>query len=173
MAQAWLELRPGDPLGGKPLLAPDDPRFGPPVPNHGTTTCLAADAAGNFVAATPSGRGGVPAAPTGVWLNSRLQSFNTWPHSPNRILPGKRPRITLSPTLVLKAGRPVLAIGVAGGDGQDQAALLRRWRRGDTKCASLRARFGTCACWKGMGRASFTLRAALALADTRRQLDRR
>lgn len=123
MAQASRELRPGDPLGGKPLLASDDPRFGPPGPNHDTTTCLAADAAGNFVAATPSGWGGVLAGPTGVWLNSRLQSFNIWPHSPNRILPGKRPRITLSPTLVLKAGRPVLAISVAGGDGQDQAAL--------------------------------------------------
>ena len=121
--RASQELRPGDPVGGRALLDRRDPRFGPPGVSHDTTTCLAADAAGNFVAATPSGWGGVLAGKTGIWLNSRLQSFNTWPQSPNRIVPGKRPRITLSPTLLLKAGRPVLAVSVAGGDGQDQAAL--------------------------------------------------
>ncbi len=120
---ASLELQPGEPVSGKPLLDRHDPRFGPPSKSHDTTTCLAADAAGNFVAATPSGWGGVLAGSTGIWLNSRLQSFNNWPHSPNRIEPGKRPRITLSPTLVLQSGKPVLAISVAGGDGQDQTAL--------------------------------------------------
>ena len=123
VSRASQELQPGDPTNGKPLLDRRDPRFGPPSVSHDTTTCIAADAAGNFVAATPSGWGGVLAGKTGIWLNSRLQSFNHWPNSPNRIMPGKRPRITLSPTLVLKAGRPVLAVSVAGGDGQDQAAL--------------------------------------------------
>ena len=123
LEHASLELRPGDPLGRRPLLDRNDPRFGPPSASHDTTTCLAADAAGNFVAATPSGWGGVLAGSTGVWLNSRLQSFNNWPESPNRIMPGKRPRITLTPTLLLKEGRPVLAVSVAGGDGQDQATL--------------------------------------------------
>lgn len=123
MAHASLELRPGDPAGGKALLDRNDPRFGPPSKSHDTTTCVAADAAGNFVAATPSGWSGELAGSTGIWLNSRLQSFNNWPHSPNRIMPGKRPRITLTPTLLLKAGRPVLAVSVAGGDGQDQTAL--------------------------------------------------
>jgi gamma-glutamyltranspeptidase/glutathione hydrolase len=52
-----------------------------------------------------------------------LVIFNTWPNHPNRIEPGKRPRTTLTPTLVLRDGRPVLAISVAGGDMQDQAAL--------------------------------------------------
>jgi gamma-glutamyltranspeptidase/glutathione hydrolase len=52
-----------------------------------------------------------------------LQSFNTWEGSPNCIEPGKRPRITLTPTLVLKDGKPVLAVSVAGGDLQDQAIL--------------------------------------------------
>src|SRR5207245_902888 len=42
---------------------------------------------------------------------------------PNRIEPGKRPRITLTPTLVLKDDRPVLAVSVAGGDNQDQVTL--------------------------------------------------
>ena len=76
-----------------------------------------------MVAATPSGWSGVVAGDTGVWLGSRLQSFNTWEDHPNVIAPGKRPRITLSPTLVLKANRPVLAVSVAGGDNQDQMTL--------------------------------------------------
>ena len=50
-------------------------------------------------------------------------SLNTTPGHPNCIAPGKRPRITLTPTLVLKDGEPVLAISVAGGDLQDQVTL--------------------------------------------------
>jgi gamma-glutamyltranspeptidase/glutathione hydrolase len=64
------------------------------------------------------------AGKTGVWLGSRLQSFNNWAGHPNCIEPGKRPRITLSPTIVLdRENRPVLAISVAGGDNQDQMTL--------------------------------------------------
>jgi gamma-glutamyltranspeptidase/glutathione hydrolase len=75
------------------------------------------------VAATPSGWSGVVAGRTGVWLGTRLQSFNTWEGHPSCIEPGKRPRITLSPTLVLEGRAPVLAVGVAGGDNQDQVTL--------------------------------------------------
>jgi gamma-glutamyltranspeptidase/glutathione hydrolase len=82
-----------------------------------------ADAAGNVVAATPSGWGGVLAGRTGVTLGSRLRSLNTWRGHPNCLQPGKRPRITLTPTLVLRQGRPVAAISVAGGDQQDQVTL--------------------------------------------------
>jgi gamma-glutamyltranspeptidase/glutathione hydrolase len=60
---------------------------------------------------------------TGVWLGSRLQSFNNWAGHPNCIEPGKRPRITLTPTIVLKNKKPAFAISVAGGDGQDQTTL--------------------------------------------------
>jgi gamma-glutamyltranspeptidase/glutathione hydrolase len=88
-----------------------------------TTTCVVADGQGNVVAATPSGWSGVVAGKTGVWLGTRLQSFNNWEGHPNCIEPGKRPRITLSPTLVFKDGKPVYAVSVAGGDGQDQATL--------------------------------------------------
>jgi gamma-glutamyltranspeptidase / glutathione hydrolase len=88
-----------------------------------TTTCLAADGNGMLVAATPSGWSGVLAGETGVWLGTRLQSFNAWEGHPNCIAPGKRPRITLTPTLVLKNGEPAIAVSVAGGDGQDQVAL--------------------------------------------------
>lgn len=120
---ASLEQRPGDPRGGKALLAEREKRQGLAGPVHDTTTCVTADRAGNMVVATPSGWSGVQAGETGVWLGSRLQSFNTWQGHPNCIAPGKRPRITLTPTLVLKEGKPVLGVSVAGGDGQDQAAL--------------------------------------------------
>lgn len=121
--KASLERRPGDPRGGKALLDREEARKGLGGPANDTTTCLVADAQGNVVAATPSGWSGVLAGKTGVWLGTRLQSFNIWQGHPNCIEPGKRPRITLSPTLVLKDDKPVLAISVAGGDGQDQATL--------------------------------------------------
>jgi gamma-glutamyltranspeptidase/glutathione hydrolase len=125
---ASLERRPGDPRSKKAVLDPAaDParrHVPPPLADaHDTTTCLVADRFGNVVAATPSGWSGVVAGDTGVWLGSRLQSFNTWEDHPNVIVPGKRPRITLSPTLVLKNRRPVLAVSVAGGDNQDQMTL--------------------------------------------------
>ncbi|HUY34550.1 MAG TPA: gamma-glutamyltransferase [Pirellulales bacterium] len=123
LAHASLVQRPGDPRRGEALLAEPETRRGLGGPVHDTTTCVVADRWGNVVAATPSGWSGVQAGETGVWLGSRLQSFNIWPGHPNSIEPGKRPRITLTPTLVLKDGKPLLAVSVAGGDGQDQATL--------------------------------------------------
>jgi gamma-glutamyltranspeptidase/glutathione hydrolase len=122
---ASLVQRPGDPRAGKPLLDPAETRtrLGQAGPVSDTTTCVVADGEGNVVAATPSGWSGVLAGNTGVWLGSRLQSFNLWEGHPNCIEPGKRPRITLTPTLVLKEGRPVIAVSVAGGDAQDQVIL--------------------------------------------------
>lgn len=121
--RASLELRPGDPLGGKPLAARAASIERPADTQKDTTTCLVADKFGNVVAATPSGWGGVMAGDTGVLLGSRLRSLNALPGHPNCIEPGKRPRITLTPTLVLKGGRCVLAVSVAGGDLQDQVSL--------------------------------------------------
>jgi gamma-glutamyltranspeptidase/glutathione hydrolase len=123
LRRASLEQRPGDPRKGKALLDAAEARTGLGGPASDTTTCLVADGLGNVVAATPSGWSGVVAGPTGVWLGTRLQSFNTWKGHPNCIEPGKRPRITLTPTLVLKDGKPALAVSVAGGDAQDQATL--------------------------------------------------
>jgi gamma-glutamyltranspeptidase/glutathione hydrolase len=120
---ASLTQQPGDPRGGKALLDAADVRRGLGGPANDTTTCLVADGQGNVVAATPSGWSGVLAGKTGVWLGSRLQSFNLWEGHPNCLEPGKRPRVTLTPTLVLRDGKPVVAVSVAGGDGQDQAAL--------------------------------------------------
>ncbi len=123
LKKASLEQRPGDPRAGKALLDREHARRGLGGPVSDTSTCLVADAQGNVVAATPSGWSGVLAGDTGVWLGSRLQSFNIWQGHPNCIEPGKRPRITLTPTLVLKDGKPVIAVSVAGGDLQDQVTL--------------------------------------------------
>jgi len=119
--KASLELRPGDPYQMKAVKKGlrSFPTQG------GTTTLTVVDRWGNMVAATPSGLGSTagPAGNTGIIHGSRLISLNTWPGHPNCIAPGKRPRITLSPTLVLKSGKPVAAVSVAGGDLQDQAGL--------------------------------------------------
>ena len=93
----------------------------------GTTSVEAADAEGWVVSITPSG-GWIPAViagKTGIGLSQRAQSFvldaNENPF--NVIEPGKRPRVTLTPTLALKEGKPFLAFAVQGGDSQDQNLL--------------------------------------------------
>jgi gamma-glutamyltranspeptidase/glutathione hydrolase len=83
------------------------------------------DAAGNVFSATPSGAW-LPsfiAGDTGIPISSRMQSFLLTPNHPNELKPGKRPRITLSPTLVLKDGIPFAALSTPGGDNQDQALI--------------------------------------------------
>jgi gamma-glutamyltranspeptidase/glutathione hydrolase len=123
MKKSSQVLQPGDPRKMKALLDKADLPKGPGGPNQDTTTCVVVDKCGNAVAATPSGFSGALVGKTGIWLSSRLQSFNTWEGSPNCIEPGKRPRITLTPGLVLKDGKVVLALSSAGGDQQDQALL--------------------------------------------------
>ncbi|MDQ3908761.1 MAG: gamma-glutamyltransferase [Acidobacteriota bacterium] len=93
----------------------------------GTTSVEAADEEGWVVSVTPSG-GWVPAViagRTGVGLSQRAQSFVTdAADNPfNVIEPGKRPRVTLTPTLALKGGKPYLCFSVQGGDSQDQNLL--------------------------------------------------
>ena len=122
MKKASHVARPGDVDNMKPLKAGGV--FRPGV--GGTTTCVIADRWGNVVSATPSAnvhREENMGGSTGVSYGNRLRSLNTTPEHPNCIQPGKRPRITLTPTLVLKDGAPVLAISVAGGDLQDQATM--------------------------------------------------
>ena len=57
-------------------------------------------------------------------MSNRMQAFRLEPSSPNVLAGGKRPRTTLTPTVVLKDGKPFLAIGTPGGDSQDQQILL-------------------------------------------------
>ena len=81
---------------------------------------------GNIISATPSG-GWLQSSPTipelGFCLGSRLQMCWLDEGLPATLTPGRRPRTTLSPTLVLRDGRPVLACGTPGGDQQDQWQL--------------------------------------------------
>src|SRR6202162_3275935 len=90
------------------------------------TTCVnVVDRQGNAFSATPSGGwlSSVSAGGTGIPLTSRLQSFVMTPGHPNQLLPGKRPRVTLSPTLVTHAGKLEMILSTPGGDNQDQALL--------------------------------------------------
>jgi gamma-glutamyltranspeptidase/glutathione hydrolase len=94
---------------------------------RGTTSIQAADAEGWVVSMTPSG-GWIPAViagRTGIGLSQRMQSFVVDPADGpfNVVEPGKRPRVTLTPTLALKDGQPFLSFAVQGGDSQDQNLL--------------------------------------------------
>jgi gamma-glutamyltranspeptidase/glutathione hydrolase len=144
--QAWTAgLRPGAPGGNEPAL----PRY--PIsaaypadaadgvvggrgsvagldPVYGDTCHLdVADRFGNLVAATPSG-GWLQSSPVvpglGFPLSTRTQMFWLQPGLPNTLAGGKRPRTTLTPSLVLRGGSPYLAFGTPGGDQQDQWSLL-------------------------------------------------
>jgi len=117
---ASQEIRPGDPVGMNALAGPGQYWPG----ERGTTTCVVADKWGNVVAATPSANPDYGICESlGIAHNTRLSSLNTQKGHPNSLEPGKRPRITLTPTIVLKDGNPFLAISVAGGDMQDQVSL--------------------------------------------------
>jgi gamma-glutamyltranspeptidase/glutathione hydrolase len=106
-------------------VAAADP-FDPPF-YRGTTSVEAADAEGWVVSITPSG-GWIPAViagRTGIGLSQRMQSFvtNAAEGPFNVLAPGKHPRVTLTPTLALKDGKPFLSFAVQGGDSQDQNLL--------------------------------------------------
>ena len=144
---ASAEFRPGSPAGGTPFRPPlretyDAPAVGtgePTVPpgearvaasgeTRGDTCHLdVIDRWGNIVSATPSG-GWLQSSPTipalGFCLGTRLQMTWLQPGHPSSLMPGRRPRTTLTPTLVLRDGAPEFAIGSPGGDQQDQWQLL-------------------------------------------------
>ena len=94
---------------------------------RGTTSIEAADTSGWVVSVTPSG-GWIPAViagHTGIGVSQRAQQFvvDSVDNPFNVIVPGKRPRVTLTPSLALKDGKPFLAFAVQGGDTQDQNLL--------------------------------------------------
>jgi gamma-glutamyltranspeptidase/glutathione hydrolase len=137
---ASFELRPGSPGGRVPLLpeppAPREVQRSVEVGEHvitrdgrtrGDTVHVdVVDRHGNMISATPSG-GWLQSSPTvpglGFCLNSRAEMFWLTEGLPNSLVGGKRPRITLTPTMALHAGGPALAFGTPGGDGQDQWQL--------------------------------------------------
>lgn len=93
--------------------------------SHDTTCINVMDADGWVFSATPSGAWmpSVIAGETGVPLTQRAQSFLMIPNHPNVVEPGKRPRITLTPTIVTRGGEPFMALSTPGGDQQEQALL--------------------------------------------------
>jgi gamma-glutamyltranspeptidase/glutathione hydrolase len=122
VAQGFSPARPGDVAQGFSPARTFEDGF-----TAGTTSIQAADAEGWVVSVTPSG-GWIPAAiagSTGIGMSQRMQSFVTDPaDGPYNVLePRKRPRVTLTPTLALKDGRPFLSFAVQGGDTQDQNLL--------------------------------------------------
>jgi gamma-glutamyltranspeptidase/glutathione hydrolase len=126
--EASAELRPGgpDPRLPAPVRgAPVAPGVGEPT--RGDTVHLdVVDRFGSMVSATPSGGWlwGAPVIPElGFCLGTRAQMFWLEEGLPNSLEPGKRPRTTLSPTLVARDGEPHLALGTPGGDQQDQWTL--------------------------------------------------
>ncbi len=131
-ARASLALRPGE-AGPHPAHL----IFGDLIVDAGgathadgyvgdTTHLDAVDAEGNMIAATVSGAW-IPSSPVipglGFPLGQRGQMFSLDPAHPNVVQPGKRPRTTLTPSLVTRDGKPWLAFGTQGGDQQDQWTL--------------------------------------------------
>ncbi|HEX7302023.1 gamma-glutamyltransferase family protein [Lentzea sp.] len=138
------ELRPGSPNGREPLLpqrvlrgasaGPLDATGAIGEPTVERTGAMRGDTVhvdvvdrwGNMVSATPSG-GWLQSSPTipslGFCLGSRAQMFWLDKGLPNSLAPGKRPRITLSPSMALRNGEAALAFGTPGGDQQDQWQL--------------------------------------------------
>ncbi len=143
--QASREVRPGSPDGREPRLARyiTDPSLRgplvrdattgePTVQREGTTrgdTCHVdvVDRWGNMISATPSG-GWLQSNPTipelGFCLGTRMQMFWLEEGLASSLAPGRRPRTTLPPTMVLHDGVPVMACGSPGGDQQDQWQLV-------------------------------------------------
>jgi gamma-glutamyltranspeptidase/glutathione hydrolase len=120
--RASLTLRPGN----APASRPRERKGGSDIHKGDTTHLDAADRWGNMISATPSG-GWFRSSPTieglGFPLGTRLQMFFLDPDHANSLQPGKRPRTTLTPSLVMKDGRPFMAFGTPGADQQDQWSL--------------------------------------------------
>ncbi len=128
-AMASLEFRPGK-IGPNPPQHPSEAemvhfKIDDALMARDTTCVDAVDKDGIMFSSTPSGAWlpSVIAGDTGIALTQRAQSFLLVPGHPNELAGGKRPRITLSPTLVLKDSKPYLALSTPGGDNQDQSLL--------------------------------------------------
>lgn len=143
------EFRPGTVPGHTPFIPPLRTEYTPPATADGAKTGFAGigeptvqpsgetrgdtchldvvDRWGNMVSATPSGGWlqSSPAIPAlGFCLGTRLQMTWLEEGGPSTLVPGRRPRTTLTPTLVLKDGQAISAVGSPGGDQQDQWQLL-------------------------------------------------
>jgi gamma-glutamyltranspeptidase/glutathione hydrolase len=125
-SRADAQIRPGDPLRNSALL-PAQERLGGAAWGAGTVHVDAMDSDGLTAAFTPSGgwiRSSEVIPSLGFPLSMRLSNCYLGPAShPNIVAPFKRPRTTISPSLVRKGGKAWLAFGSMGGDQQDQWQL--------------------------------------------------
>jgi gamma-glutamyltranspeptidase / glutathione hydrolase len=127
---ASLEFQPGQ-IGERPPLHPSQSqivrtKIDAFLMAHDTTCVDAIDKDGIMFSATPSGAWlpSVIAGETGIPLTERAQSFLLVPGNPNELAGGKRPRVTLSPTLVTHTdGTPWIVLSTPGGDNQEQALM--------------------------------------------------
>jgi gamma-glutamyltranspeptidase / glutathione hydrolase len=127
--QASQEFRPGNigehrprhPSEVETVRLPIDPAL-----MARDTTCVdTMDREGMMFSSTPSGSWlpSVIAGDTGIPLTERAQSFLLIEGHPNELAGGKRPRVTLSPTLVTEGGKPYMALSTPGGDNQEQSLV--------------------------------------------------
>jgi len=120
--KASMELRPGN----APAEIPVKKEGGSDLHKGDTTHLDAVDRWGNMLSATPSG-GWFRSSPVieglGFPLGTRMQMFYLDPDHANALMPGKRPRTTLTPSLALRDGEPYMVFGTPGGDQQDQWTL--------------------------------------------------
>lgn len=143
--RASTSLRPGSPDGREPAVAAyvqsgadrsaqagdattGEPTVAPTGVTRGDTCHVdVVDRWGNMVSATPSG-GWLQSSPAipdlGFCLGSRMQMFWLEEGLASSLAPGRRPRTTLTPTMILREGHPLMACGSPGGDQQDQWQLL-------------------------------------------------
>ncbi|MCL8013159.1 gamma-glutamyltransferase family protein [Streptomyces sp. AS02] len=120
VGEPTVAKRPTSPVPGEPDIAADGT-------TRGDTCHLdVVDRWGNMIAATPSG-GWLQSNPVvpelGFPLGTRLQMAWLEEGLPNSLTPGRRPRTTLTPSIALRDGVPVMAFGTPGGDQQDQWQL--------------------------------------------------
>ena len=126
-SQEFLPGKIGDRAGQHPSLAHMAKiKISDKLMAHDTTCVDTIDKDGMMFSATPSGAWlpSVIAGDTGIPLTQRAQSFLLVPGHPNELGPGKRPRITLSPTLITRVdGSPAMVLSTPGGDNQEQSLL--------------------------------------------------
>jgi len=128
-AEASLDFRPGKVKGANGTHPSREELVRRQIDDalmYGDTTSVnAVDKDGIMFSATPSGAAlpSVIVGDTGIPLTQRAQSFYLIGGHPNDVAPGKRPRITLTPSLILKDGKAAMVMSTPGGDNQDQSLV--------------------------------------------------
>ena len=160
---ASLDFRPGK-IGNNPPLHPSQSeivrvKIDDALMARDTTCIDAIDKDGIVFSSTPSGAWmpSVIAGDTGIPLTQRAQSFLLVPGHPNELAGGKRPRVTLSPTMVTQNGKAYIALSTPGGDNQEQSLVQVLFRCDRVRDGTRRRRWRLRASRRGIWfRASIT-----------------